>query len=248
MLSIRSQIRHLILGFACLAGWLLPPVCADEQAVSSRTPPKAKAHGAKNKAEPAAGLTKDEEQQALGFARSQHPELADLLEKLKEGNPKEYGKALQDLHRAQQKLYRLADQNPERYALELGLWKVESRIRLLMAQMVMEGDGAQDDNLKSLLGERRTLKIELLQLDHGRAVERLTNLDRQLEQLLRDPEGDTEKELSKLKQSAGNQAKAAKIKRAKVKAAGKAADQKQKKKAKDKPDSGAKAESAKDEP
>src|SRR5262249_29028238 len=64
-------------------------------------------------------LTAEQQQQALGFARTQHPELADLLEKLKEANPKEYRNALQDVFRAEQKLNRRADQNRHRYAVEV---------------------------------------------------------------------------------------------------------------------------------
>src|SRR5262249_35179058 len=193
-------------------------------------------------------LTAEQQQQALGFARTQHPELADLLEKLKEANPKEYRNALQELFRAEQKLHRMADQNPQRYALELRLWKVGSRIRLHMAQLVMEGEGAQDENLQALLSERRNLKIDLLQFDRAKAVERLTNLDRQLEQLQRDPEGDLAKELAKLKQTAGKQARVEKMKRNAAKAGGKSgAGLKPKKQAGDKPDSGTRSDADKEE-
>jgi len=194
------------------------------------------------------GLTAEQQQQALGFARSQHPELADLLEKLKEANPKEYSNALLELYRAEQKLHRMADQNPQRYAIELRLWKVGSRIRLHMAQLVMEGEGAPDENLQEMLSERRNLKIELLQFDRAKTVERLTNLDRQLEQFQRDPEGDLAIELAKLKQTAGKQARVEKMKRNAAKAGGKpGAGQKPKKQAGDKSDSGAKSDAGKDE-
>jgi hypothetical protein len=194
------------------------------------------------------GLTADQQQLALGFARTQHPDLADLLEKLKERNPKEYTHALTELSRAEQKLQRMAEQNPERYALAIRLWRVESRIRLQLAQLAIDGDGAQDESLKGLLSERRSMRIELLQFDRKKTAERITNLDRQLEQLQRDPEGDVAKELAKLKQTAGNRAKAEKLKRKTPKAGGKpAADQKPKKQVPDKPGEGGKPDSGKDE-
>src|SRR5690349_1300294 len=80
----------------------------------SSSPPEAKGQGQDESRKPVKGLTPDQQEQALAFARTQHPELADLLETLKERNPKQYGKALQDLLRAQQRLHRMADQNPVR--------------------------------------------------------------------------------------------------------------------------------------
>jgi hypothetical protein len=165
---------------------------------------------------PPKGLTPDQQQLALEFAKAQHPELAELLEKLKESKPKEFGRALQDLYRAQQRLSRMSEKTPERFALEISLWKVQSRIRLLAAQMVMEGDTAQDETLKALLSDRRDLKIQLLRLDRARADERLASLDQQLAELQRDPRGDNENELAKLKQTAGKQGKAAKKSRSKA--------------------------------
>lgn len=152
-------------------------------------------------------LTADEETQALGFARSQHPELADLLEGLKKNDPKEYAKALLDLHRAQVRIGRLADKNPERFSLELSLWKTESRIRLLAAQLAMEGDETSEAGLKALLAERRELKVQLAQLDRTKALKNVADLDRQLETLQANPAEQDEKELNKLKQSVAKQQK-----------------------------------------
>lgn len=152
-------------------------------------------------------LSADEETSALEFARSQHPELAELLEQLKKNNPKEYGRALLDLHRAQDRIGRLADKNPERFALELALWRTESRIRLQAAQLAM-GDESQEAALKPLLAERRELKLQLLQLDREKAVQRVAELDRQVQGLQTNPEQQDDQELAKLKQAAAKQQKA----------------------------------------
>jgi hypothetical protein len=75
----------------------------------------------------------------------------------------------------------------------------------------------------------------------------MTNLDRQLEQLQRNPEGDIAKELAKLKQTAGKQARLEKMKRNAAKAGGKpGADQNPKKQPGDKLDSGTKSDADKD--
>jgi len=245
-LDILTARGRLILLFACLMGWVLPTAVAEDELNAAGRPEKAEGGAVQKKGDGAPSLTADAEQQALGFARSQHPELVPLLERLRDDNPNEYRKALTDLYRAQQKLHRMADQNPERYAIALGLWNVQSRINLLAARMVREADGAHDDTLKSLLAERRQLRIELVELDRTKTAERLSNLDAQLNQLRQDPHGDIEKELSKLKQNASNQARAEKIRREKAKA-NLAPNQKQKEKPTSKPASGTKPDAARDE-
>jgi hypothetical protein len=242
--DVPASLSRLLLAFACLMSWAVPLAAQDDKPTAAGQSAKAEGGAAHKKAEGALSLNAEEEQQVLGFARSQHPELVPLLEKLKEDNPHEYRKALTDLYRAQQKLHRMADQNPERYALALRQWNVQSRINLLAARMVREADDARDETLKSLLAERRQLRIEMLQFDRAKLAERLASLDGQLTQLQQDPEGDIDKELSRLKQSAANQAKAAKMKVEKTK--GKPnPKQKQKPKANDK--SKAKPDTAKDE-
>jgi hypothetical protein len=189
-----------------------------DDAPANKQPDGPKAKGEKaGKAKLNAALTADQEQEALTFARSQHPELADLLVKLQEKNPKEFEKAMQELHRAQQRLLRLAEQSPQRYPLELNLWKVDSRIRLMMGQMILEQEG-QEAELKALITDRRNLKIELLKFDRSQAAEKVANLDRQLEQLQRDAESDTEKELAKVRQMAKKPGKATKKKQLKLEA------------------------------
>lgn len=245
-LDILTSLGRLVLLFACLAGWVLPTAVAEDEPNAASRPAKAEGDAVLKKGEGAPSLTAEVEQQALGFARSQHPELVPLLERLRDDNPNEYRKALTDLYRAQQKLHRMADQNPERYAIALGLWNVQSRINLLAARLVREADGAHNDTLKSLLAERRQLRIELVELDRTKTAERLSNLDAQLNQLRQDPDGDIEKELSKLKQNASNQARAEKIRREKPKFKV-APNQKQKEKPTSKPAAGTKPDAARDE-
>jgi len=239
---------RLILAFACLTGLVLPAAALDGKPNAAGAPAKSPGGAGQTKAAGAPSLTADEEQQALGFSRSQHPELVPLLERLREDDPNEYRQALSDLYRARQKLHRMADQNPERHSLALALWNVQSRINLLTARMVREADGAHDDTLKSLLTERRRLRVELLQFDRTRAAERVANLDAQLNQLRQDPDGDVEKELSKLKQTAAHQARAAKKNLENAKA-GRATKPMQKLKpaAKDKSETGTKSDAVSEE-
>src|SRR5215471_12684687 len=100
--DVLASVGRLILAFACLTGLALPAAAQDDKPNAASRPAKAEGGAAQKKTEGAQSLTAEEEQQSLGFARSQHPELVPLLEKLKEENPHEYRKALIDLFRAQQ--------------------------------------------------------------------------------------------------------------------------------------------------
>lgn len=236
MHTFRTNLLRSLSILACVGGLALTATARGDETSVDKQPegPKAKGEAKAGKAKSNAALTADQEQEALAFARNQHPELADLLVKLQEKNPKEFEKALQELHRAQQRLSRLAEQNPQRFPLELNLWKVDSRIRLVMGQMMLERD-SEEAELKALINERRNLKIELLKFDRSQAAEKVASLDRQLEQLQRDAESDTEKELAKVRQLAKKPGKAAKKKQLKLDAKeAAAADSKPTKKAKGK--------------
>jgi hypothetical protein len=156
-------------------------------------------------------LTARQERQILDFARIHHPELADLLEKLKTADPPEYQRALADLKPVRHRLLRLEEREAPEFPRELALWKIESRIRLLMAQMVVEEDNESLENdLKPLLVERRELKQQSLQVERKRIADRLANLDRQLEQLQAPEETYTANEMKRLKQTLARQRKAGK--------------------------------------
>jgi len=235
MLRFRTNLLRCLSILACFGGLILAATVRGDDASADKQPegPKAKAEKA-GKAKLNAALTADQEQEALAFARNQHPELAELLVKLQEKNPKEFEKAMQELHRAQQRLSRLAEQNPKRFPLELNLWKVDSRIRLTMGQMMLERE-SEEAELKALITERTNLKIELLKFDRSQAAEKVASLDRQIEQLQRDAESDSEKELAKVRQVAKKNAKAPKKKQLKLEAKeAAAADAKPAKKAKGK--------------
>lgn len=210
MRAICSQLMRFAVAAACVAGLSFGAAARGDDPPAN--PPEKQDDSQRHNADPAQAkkllkLTVEQETQALYFARSQHPELADLLERLKKNDPKEYGRALLDVHRAQVRIGRLAEKDPQRFALELSLWQTDSRIRLLAAQLVMGGDETLEAGLKPLLAQRRELKLQLVQLDRTKAVQHLDELDRQLETLQANPAEQDEKELNKLKQSVAKRQK-----------------------------------------
>lgn len=165
--------------------------------------PAQKAQAAEIKLQP------EHEAQAVAFARSHHSELADLLEQLRQNSAAEYRKALQDLYRTADRLEKLRDRDAERYPLELELWKLESRIRLLTAQLLMGASVSLEADLKNLIVQRIELRSRILQLDRERATQRIATIDRELETLRADPEAAALRELDRLKKNAAKVARPA---------------------------------------
>lgn len=217
-------VPQTLLTITVLAGAICAGAVAQSQSVSSQSPsspaasskkvakPKAQADSKREDAEkpqktgrktlPETQLKPDQEAVALAFARTHHPELADLLEQLKQNRAAEFGKALPDLYRAADRLAKLNDRDAERYPLELDLWKMESRIRLLTAQLLMGGSVSLEADLKGLIVQRIELRTRLLQMDRERAAQRITAIDRELETLRADPEAAALRELDRLKKNA----------------------------------------------
>lgn len=178
-----------------------PVVARGEGEASETVKPSSPAAAAAAAGKGTKPLNAKHERLILEFARTHHPELAELLEKLKQADPPEYARAMEDLRPAQQRLLRLQEREPEQYPVELALWKVESRIRLLTAQMAMEADESLEESLKPLLAERRELKLQTLQYERKRVADRLASVDRQLDELQQPAETYTAKELKRLRQS-----------------------------------------------
>jgi len=121
---------------------------------SSKNPKKS------TKRQPLAKITKEQESKALGFAKSHHQELAVLLSQLKKNNAGQYRKAVRELSSTSDRLNRLNDRSPDRHELALREWKLDSRIRLLAARMIMSADPELEAKLKSYLLARRDLRLE----------------------------------------------------------------------------------------
>jgi hypothetical protein len=75
-------------------------------------------------------LTEPQQQAALEFVKEHHPQLNTLITRLKKREPAEYHKALDEVHSTLERLQRLQTRDPQRYEVDLKVWKVESRIRL----------------------------------------------------------------------------------------------------------------------
>lgn len=182
-------------------GWFLETVAAlallaaswrGALAQSERPQPGGKS-AAVDRTDPPQAITAAREAAALTFAREHHPELADLLDRLKDQNQPQYEKAVRQLFQTSERLARVRERSsPETYQLELEAWKLESRIQLLAARMTMSDDPTLQRDLKAALLKRVEVRLELLRAERQRIAERLEKLDEQIQQIERQLEQDAE--------------------------------------------------------
>lgn len=157
----------------------------DEKSSEKAKPQETKSQETKNgkNLRPLAGFTPEREAAALSFVRTHHPELADLLDRLKVRQPHEYQKAVRDLSRVSERLALSREEFPSRYELELKQWKLTSRIQVLTARLSMGRTPKQEQELKQLLAEQLETHRELVVLNLERAQGRVAALSRELDDL-----------------------------------------------------------------
>lgn len=123
------------------------------------------------------------EADVLEFVSEHHPELADLLEQLRDKNSKEYQKAISDLSRVRQRLHLMQKNDDQRYKLELAIWKAETHIQLLAARLHMDDKAELRDQLRAALSEQVDLRLQLLKYEREIAKDRLSRIESQIKKL-----------------------------------------------------------------
>lgn len=150
-------------------------------------------------------LTPAREAAAITFATLHHPELAQLLSRLKRGNQTAYRRAIRQLYLDSERLARIKERSAERYELELQIWKADSRIRLLAARLATADhpDPELESQLRDALRERADLKIRQLEMERQRLLQRVRKIDETISSLKIDREGAAEQHLQRALRSLG---------------------------------------------
>lgn len=141
------------------------------------------------------------EKLAIEFARTHHPELADLIQRLKKHKPREYKRAIRDLDTTLTKLDRFKNRDSDRYRLTLERWEVDSRIRLLAARVSIMGSSDDQSELKTLLKQRMDLQLELLKHEKTMAEKRVQKLDKSIADIEQNHDKLVDAELTKINRS-----------------------------------------------
>jgi hypothetical protein len=146
----------------------------------------------------------DREKIALAFAKQHHPELVGLLEHLKDEKRPQYARAIRDLSAARERLHKIQQRLPERYERDLQNWKLDSRIRLMLARLQMadpsEVDSLQDE-LRNLVTKRMDSRLAQLQEEKTRLQARIRILDKSINELSSDRTESVDRELRRLERT-----------------------------------------------
>lgn len=159
--------------------------------------------GAKKSVIGAKSPPEEQESAALGLVSANHPELLDLLQRLKADNPKQYQQAIAELYRASQRLADRQAKDPARYELELRAWKLDSQARLLAAKLTMDAKPELEEQLKAVLVEREDVAVALLEMDRNRLADRLEQVERQLDNRREQREARSQRAFEQLTRRAG---------------------------------------------
>ncbi|MBC7821328.1 MAG: hypothetical protein IAG10_30950 [Planctomycetaceae bacterium] len=157
------------------------------------------AEASKADAEP---ISPKREKAAVAFAQQHHPELAELLTRLKASHPDQYTKALRELDRTRERLEKAQEKDSDRYAILLREWQLDSRVRLLAARMTMGGTPELETELRQVLLERHDVRLQLLTYDREKSKARFLKMDEQIAEHVQNREASVDRELDKIKKNA----------------------------------------------
>ena len=153
----------------------------------------------KNDAEP---VPPKREAAAIKFAQQHHPELAELLGRLKASHPDQYTKALRELDKTRDRLEKAKDNDADRYAILLREWQLDSRVRLLAARLTMSTSEELETELRQTLTERHDTRLQLLTYDREKSKTRLQKMDEQIAEHVQSRETSINREFDRIKKSA----------------------------------------------
>lgn len=171
------------LGVLALAAVLFATTSGADDLEPAATKPTSTRLEKVSKRAPLPEFTSDREKTALQFVSRHHDKLTNLLEKLKEKQPKEYQKAIRDLYQTSQSLKELEDKDPKQYAIELDAWKLKSQSELLAARLRRAPDADLEKELKLVLAKQLDNQISRNTTERDRLAARLKRVEAQLEQL-----------------------------------------------------------------
>lgn len=149
-------------------------------------------------ADEADAVTPEREAAALTFAKRHHAELHELLVQLKDMDAQGYEKAIRELFRTSERLAKLKSIRQDRYEVDLAIWKIDSRVRLMAVQSRGGMPETVRAEMKKLLLEKNRLRIEQMKADRDRLVTRLEKMNQTIEQSKENSEDLADREIERL--------------------------------------------------
>ncbi len=139
---------------------------------------------------------------AVAFAQQHHPQLAELLTRLKASHPEQYTKALRELDKTRMRLEKARETDADRSAILLREWQLDSRVRLLAARITMTTSEELETELRQVLTERHDVRLQLLTYDREKSKTRLQKMDEQIAEHVQNRETSIDREFDRIKKTA----------------------------------------------
>ncbi|MCG6154672.1 hypothetical protein [Rubinisphaera margarita] len=147
-------------------------------------------------------ITPEREAAALKFVELHHSELRDLLNSLRDADRKQFTRAIEDIFRVSERLARIKSRSPERYEIELDLWKANSRLNLLIASLPMaEKYDAAMKEIERAIAEKQNLQLRLLQSEERAAQQRLERVQKSIAEAKKSNKDDIARQLQRIRKS-----------------------------------------------
>ena len=206
--TTRRRAIRLGVAVSVLASSLAIRSLADDKPAKTNKPVSAEKTPAKKPTSIEASKTDNEpvspkrETEAVAFAQQHHPQLAELLTRLKASHPEQYSKALRELDKTRTRLERARENDADRYTILLREWQLDSRVRLLAARITMSTSGELETELRQVLAERHDVRLQLLTYDREKSKTRLQKMDEQIAEHVQSRETSIDREFDRIKKTA----------------------------------------------
>jgi hypothetical protein len=145
---------------------------------------------------PLPAFSEERELAALHFVKKHVPDLVPLLEKLKASDHKKYETEICELFQTCEWLTDLRNEDEKRYALELDIWKTETKSYILVARVSGLRDDEREKHKDELQVYAKKLvdlemqimrhRVEALEKELGSARDDLTKAEEQRDSLIKD--------------------------------------------------------------
>ncbi len=206
--TTRQRVIRFVVVLCVLTSGLAIRSIADDKPTKTNKPASADKTPAKKPASIEASKADNEpispkrETEAVVFAQQHHPQLADLLTRLKASHPEQYTKALRELDKTRTRLEKAREVDTDRYAILLREWQLDSRVRLLAARITMSTSEELETELRQVLTERHDVRLQLLTYDREKSKARLQKMDEQIAEHVQSRETNIDREFDRIKKTA----------------------------------------------
>lgn len=124
-----------------------------------------------------------DEAAVMSFVGANHPELSDVLKRLRDQRPDDFHSALRDLSQQIDRIERVRRRNPEKAAFVQERWNLHSRIQLLIARRLLSPDSSVDAELRQLVEKEIDLRLKYRIKERDQAKKHLSRLDASVAEL-----------------------------------------------------------------